>query len=248
MSTIEDEGFIIHIRKYGERGSLAKIFSENNGIVSGFLAHCTRKIDRYSNSLCNFVNFSYRTDDNSRKNAIETDIITGFLDAILNNKLHLGIFNSMISTLCGSSAENDNLGEVYKIFKDIIFSLRNCENTHNLLPQYVDFLLGIVKHLGININPRVCAVSGEASDIFYISPKTGNCVTRSVGEKYKNKLFVLPKCFLEYCSDRNEVINSINILHHFIQNILAENDVSFYKRKNIEFLKSNLIHVISGCS
>lgn len=241
MSLIQDKGFIIFSKKYSEKSLMLKIFSESNGIIFGFLKNNHKKEEKYNKQVGNLINFTYVLKNTDKKEIIETDVITNFLNIIFYNRLYLNIFNSLISILDNSINENDNsIDEIYKIFEKITLSFVN--NDRDILLYYINFLFKIIAYLGININTTKCAVSGK-KNVFYISPKTGNCVTKVVGEKYKDKLFIIPKCFYEHCLEKQEIINSINILHYFIHKTFKENNILF-KYRNINLFRKNITNLL----
>lgn len=240
MPRISDEGFIIYIKKYNEKSSISKIISKNSGLVSGFLKKSSRKEDKYSLQIGSFVRFEYIYRNLDLKGTLKVDNIKNNMLFIIENRLNLAIFNSVISILINSINENDNISEIYEIFEKTIAGFE--KNDKNLTNIYINFLFKIVNYLGININLNNCAVSG-VKKVIYMSPKTANCVSEEVGEKYKDKLFIIPKCFFCICYEKKEIVNSINILHHFIEKIFFENDRG-YLYKNINLLKNILIKEI----
>lgn len=234
MSKILDSGFIIYIKKYNERSSIIKIVSENSGIVSGFLKKSSKKEDKYGIQVSNFVKFEYSYKSEEISGSVKIDNITNNFGLLVADRLCLSIFNSVISILINSINENDNIFEIYKTFEKMIFLFREGEKSL-IVANYINFLFKIVAYLGININVDRCVITG-AKDVFYMSPKTANCVSKAVGKKYRNKLFVIPKCFFGDFNDKNEIIKSINILHFFIEKIFLENEIS-HRYKNIKLLK-----------
>ena len=234
MPTISDKGFIIYIKKYNDRSSIIKIFSENNGVVSSFLKKTNIKSDKYKDQVGNFVNFVYNFKNIESYGTIETNNINDFLNIIFDKKLNLLLFNSLITIINNILIENENVNLLYKIFYNLMFSLK--DNNKNILLNYVDFLFNIVEYTGIAINYNV----NEINDLFYISPKTGNCVSKQYGEKYKDKLFIIPKCFFELTTDIEDIVNAINILHFFIYKYCKENNI-IKKYNSIKFFKNELI-------
>lgn len=242
MPEINGEGFVICIKKFNEKSLIVKVFSENNGIISGFLKKSFNKQDKYLNQVGNFVNFKYTYKTIDKKGTIQLENIKSYIRIIFSNKINLAIFNSVVALLIDSISENDSVKEIYEVFEKIIYAFNSDDK--NLILYYINFLFKIVAYLGMNIDVSKCVVSG-VKDVYYMSPKTGNCVSKGVGEKYKDKLFVIPKCFFEDCFDKKEIENSVNILHHFVEKIFKENEI-YYKYKNIDFLRKNLIESITS--
>ena len=67
-----------------------------------------------------------------------------------------------------------------------------------------------LKNTGYGLNLDKCAVSGSSKDLYYISPNSGNCVTLTVGNKYKKKLFRIPECL----KNKENLQHSLIILMH----------------------------------
>ncbi|MDR1425663.1 MAG: hypothetical protein LBI70_01550 [Rickettsiales bacterium] len=220
MNIICDNGILLTLEKYNDRCSKVIIFSKNNGLVQAFL-RTPRKSSPHQ--VYDFLSFRCRCVDNYNYRDLEINTIRSYLKSVFADRLSLSILNSAVSIVnltLGGRGTGDN---VYRLFQNLVF-LTEFRGA-NLLPHYLDFLLNILEFFGINLNASRCYVSGLEGDVYYISPVTGNCVSREVGEKYKQKLFVIPKSFGGYSEDLEDLSAAINIAHHFIYRILFENDM-----------------------
>jgi DNA repair protein RecO (recombination protein O) len=56
----------------------------------------------------------------------------------------------------------------------------------------VRFELRFLDELGFGLDLRTCAATGRTDDLAYVSPKSGQAVTRTAGEPYRDKLLPLP--------------------------------------------------------
>ena len=236
MPTIQDIGFIISIKKYNDRSKIVKIFSQNNGIISGFLKNKNIKIEKYKDQVGNYVNFSCELKNIDGYGNVETQSIEDFLNIFFTNKLYLLLFNSTISILNNILIKNDVVDEIYKIFYNLMFCFK--KNNENILLNYVDFLYNIVEYTGISINIHKCDL--DNNDVYYISPKTGNGISKELGEKYKNQLFLVPKCFMCFDNNVEEIVKGVNVLHYFIYKFCKENNI-IKKYDSIKFFKTEII-------
>src|SRR5579859_1085500 len=57
---------------------------------------------------------------------------------------------------------------------------------------YAHWELGLLGDLGFGLDLSVCAATGSAEDLAYVSPKTGRAVSRQAGEVYRDRLLPLP--------------------------------------------------------
>lgn len=236
MPTIQDRGFVISIKKYNDRSKIIKIFSENNGIISGFLKNKHTKAEKYKDQVGNYVSFGCEVKNVDGYGNVETQSVEDFLNIFFINKLYLLLFNSAISILNNILIKNDVVDEIYKIFYNLMFCFK--ENNKNILLNYVDFLYNIVEYTGISINVDSCDL--DNNEVFYISPKTGNGISKELGEKYKNQLFTVPRCFVGFDNNIEEIIKAVNILHYFIYKFCKENNV-IKKYEPIRFFKTEII-------
>src|SRR6185503_5403101 len=61
---------------------------------------------------------------------------------------------------------------------------------------FVRFEAGLLEELGFALDLSKCAVTGQADDLVYVSPRTGRAVSRGAGEPYKDRLLPLPPFLL----------------------------------------------------
>ena len=81
-----------------------------------------------------------------------------------------------------------------------------------------------MNNIGFGLDFSKCAVSGKKENLFYVSPNTGQVVSKSVGEPWKDKLLILPK-FYSNCKERVEGKDIKNglILNYFFINKVIKN-------------------------
>src|SRR5205807_404995 len=56
----------------------------------------------------------------------------------------------------------------------------------------VKFELAMLAELGFGLALDNCAVTGETTDLIYVSPKSGGAVSRTAGEPWRDRLLRLP--------------------------------------------------------
>ena len=62
-----------------------------------------------------------------------------------------------------------------------------------------------------------CAATGVTEDLIYVSPRSGQAVSREAGEPYRDKLLVLPS-FLKNGAlpDAGDVLNGLRLTGYFL--------------------------------
>lgn len=218
MAKIVDEGIIIYLNKYNDKCYKIVIFSKNNGAVQTFLKKDRKNkyltYDLASFECDNIGQFSYRNLELKHKES--------YWNNIYPNKLFLTIANSITFIVTTLLLERGDCGSIYDIFIENICGLKENKNRDDILINYINFLKSIVIFFGFALDMNSCFVSGDSS-VFYISPKTGNCISKEVGDEYGNKLFIIPKCFGGNYAGRDDYKNGLHILFHFLKKIFVDN-------------------------
>lgn len=236
MIKIADEGIIIYLNKYNDRCYKIIIFSKNNGVVQTFLRKDRKNkyliYDLVSFECDNIGQFSYRN--------LELKHMESCWNNIYSSKLFLAIANSMTFMVVTLFLERGDCSNIYNIFTKNIYELEGNKDRDDILMNYINFLKSTVVFFGFALDMNSCFVSGDSS-VYYISPKTGNCVSKETGEKYKNKLFIIPRCFNGNYAGIDDYKSGLYILFHFLKKIFVDNG----KKEETKYLKelgSNIIY------
>ena len=83
---------------------------------------------------------------------------------------------------------------------------------------FVRFEAGLLEELGFALDLSKGAVTGQADDLVYLSPRTGRAVSRGAGEPYKDRLLPLPPFLLSAQSrlEAGDVAAGLALTAHFL--------------------------------
>ena len=154
----------------------------------------------------------------------------GFIKINHKKPLTDGVNNFLVSLVKASATELclnflapwEKNKEIYEDLTTLVESFKL--NNNLIIFNYVWWEIFFLKNTGYGLNLDKCAVSGSSKDLYYISPNSGNCVTFTVGNKYKKKLFRIPECL------KNKEKSST-----FIDYFNALQIISFFLKKNFDF-------------
>ena len=183
---IEDQGIVISAIKYADKGFIVKIFSKNHGIVKGLLSG-----QKKNSSICqagNHITFiwSARLEEHLGRLKVEMEKPYPLLHYLDYSKIcAIGSITSLIDKILPERHEYSQL------YDDIIHFLKNLGDDE-WLKNYVITELNILTKCGFGIDFEHCAVSLKKEDTYFISPKTGACVSYDAGKPYQDKLFTIP--------------------------------------------------------
>lgn len=214
-----DIGFILGFKDFSNNQRIAFLLTEKNGLWKGMLNKSTLNIgDKVS------FTWSAKTPDNLGR--FNYDYLTS--NFIFNyTKPEILFMLKSISELCiNLLPERQECNKLYSFLND---------NFKNITYQgYIIFELKLLESLGYGLDLFRCAVTGEIGNTFYLSPKTGRAVKKEIGEKYKDKLFKIPKFLLssQTTINKDELIQALDINEYFFKkNILDIGSAKFFRDK-----------------
>ena len=210
---INDLGFFLGNKKYGENSMIVYILSKNNGLIKSFSKYSKKK--RLSLRILDEVNFTWQSKQKDSLGYINFDLEASIKqnDTFINS-----LIKSSASELCIKFLPlwQQNF-EIYNDLQRLIDSLDT--KIELIIFNYVWWEIFFLKNTGYGINLEKCSVSGSKENLYYLSPNSGNSVTYSVGHKYRNKLFKLPNCLKEKAVSNNFVdyIEALKITTYFLR-------------------------------
>ena len=227
----DDEGIIIKKKKYRESSLLISFFSLNHGINSGLVKGVLKKdFGTYEIGNKVYITSSFRLDEqlwNCKFELIKNNSVNYF-----DNKNKLNTLLTICSIIDLSLPKNNPQIKIYNKTIDLIENLLS----KDWVVKYIFWELFLLSELGYGLDLEKCVVSGKKENLIYVSPKSGKAVSKTEGEKYKNKLFNLPKFLInKNVKPTNDSLKqAISLTGFFIDKFLKKNNkkLPFY-RKNI---------------
>ena len=209
---INDLGFFLGNKKYGENSMIIYILSKNNGLIKSFSRNSKKK--RLSLRVLDEVNFTWQSKQKDSLGYINFDLEASIKQ---NDTFISSLIKSAASELCIKFLPlwQQNF-EIYNDLQRLIDCLD--KEIELIIFNYVWWEIFFLKNTGYGINLEKCSVSGSKENLYYLSPNSGNSVTYSVGHKYRSKLFKLPDCLKEKAVSNNFVdyIDALKITTYFL--------------------------------
>ena len=210
---INDLGFFLGNKKYGENSMIVYILSKNNGLIKSFSKYSKKK--RLSFRILDEVNFTWQSKQKDSLGYINFDLEASIKqnDTFINS-----LIKSSASELCIKFLPLWQ--QNFEIYNDLLRLINSLDTKIELIIfNYVWWEIFFLKNTGYGINLEKCSVSGSKENLYYLSPNSGNSVIYSVGHKYRNKLFKLPNCLKEKAVSNNFVdyIEALKITTYFLR-------------------------------
>jgi DNA repair protein RecO (recombination protein O) len=184
-----DEGIVLGTRKYGEANAILELMTREHGrhlgLVRGGASKRLRPLLQPGNSLS--AKWHARLDEHLGHFVVEA---LNLRAASFLPQAHAVHGVTYLAALCRLLPERDPHPMVFATLGDIL------DHFSEKLPAaaYVArFELSLLAELGFGLDLESCAATGAASELVYVSPKSGRAVSRNAGQPWHDKLLPLPE-------------------------------------------------------
>ena len=158
---------------------------------------------------------------------------------VYHNKQKLLSLLSICSLYKACLVEKEPQKSLFFQLENFLYALKF--NNVLWLNMFVLLELELLSKAGFGLDLSKCAATGSMENLTYISPRTGKAVAREPGEKYKDKLFLLPKLFL----DPNENLGNKEVLHALrITRYFLEKNVFSIRKNNFPNTRRELEEIL----
>jgi DNA repair protein RecO (recombination protein O) len=183
-----DSGIFLTGRPHGETSVIADIFTRENGrtlgLVKGGRSRRIRPVLQTGNALK--VEWRARLDDQLGVYTVELGAATAA--RVLDDRLSLAALTALVSLL-QVLPERDPHPKLFDAASECLEAAGNA----TFPVSFIRFELRFLDELGFGLDLSKCAATGRSDDLAYVSPKSGQAVTRQTGEPYRDKLLPLPR-------------------------------------------------------
>ena len=234
----KDIGIIIAKKPLKENSAIMTLFTKNHGLYSGLVRKSSKKPNS-ANQEGNIVDFFWQARLHEHLGMAKCELIKSYSWILINNKIKLYAFNSIISLIKIAFHERENHNNFFPIFAQYLSNLA----TNFVSEEYIKLELAILQESGYGLDLYQCAVTGSRDRLCYVSPKSGRAVCLSVGLPYQDKLLALPQFLISKVStitDENK-IQAFNLTSYFLNRYFFRKEQPYAREKLIEYIQSNKI-------
>jgi DNA repair protein RecO (recombination protein O) len=116
--------------------------------------------------------------------------------------------------LAAALPEREPYPEIFASFRGLVTAL---DSAADWPARYVGWERDLLTALGFGLDLTRCAVTGEATDLAYVSPRTGRAVSRTAGLPYHDKLLRLPEFLWRAgAADGQQIALGMALTGHFL--------------------------------
>lgn len=226
----QDEGILLNLKRFSENNYIATFFSPSIGLSKGLVRETKGLFLMEGDSY--FIRWKARLSQQLGTFQVERLPQDSNENGVLFTSRFLS-FMRCACDLCYSCLPEAHVYELlYRAIRDLARIVKSSCDFLDILRQYCDFERLFLQELGYGLDISCCTVSKKTDDLFYLSPKTGRAVSYEVGKPYANKLFKIPKFWLEEQElTIKDLENSLSITDYFLKKHLLFGNFSNLNRE-----------------
>lgn len=210
----QDEGYIINLRRHGERSLILTVLTRNHGKLVGYVKNCLTKKNLGIYQLGNQITVDAYARLEENMWSFRVELSSPCSVNFLSDARKLAALSSLCALCNEALPESENLERFYYY----IDSFFNLINEDNWIAHYSYFEFYLLDYLGVGLDLTECSATGTTENLRYVSPKTGKAVCAEAGEPYKNRLFAYPAYIVEqnYRPQEAEIIELLKLTGFFL--------------------------------
>ncbi|MGC2200223.1 MAG: DNA repair protein RecO, partial [Stellaceae bacterium] len=209
-----DQGFVLAARRYGESGAIVELLTREHGRHAGLVRGGQAPKMRAVLQPGNAVAAAWRGRLSDHLGTLVCEMVQPYAAAFLGEPGRLAALAAATALVATALPEREPFPEVFTSIGDLLEALGSAPDW---AAHYVEWEQHLLAALGFGLDLGRCAVTGIATDLAYVSPRTGRAVSREAGRPYRDKLLPLP-AFLwrDAPADREQIALGLALTEHFL--------------------------------
>ncbi|MEO1455804.1 MAG: DNA repair protein RecO [Pseudomonadota bacterium] len=219
MADWRDQGALLSVRRHGETAAIIEVFTAEHGRHAGVVRGGTsRKIAPILQPGAQLeVTWRARLDEHIGTYAVEP--LKSRAAEVMADRLTLSGLNAVTALLVFALPEREGHPLLYRR----TIALLDMIGVNEAWPlAYLRWELALLEEMGFGLDLSVCAVTGAADDLAYVSPRTGRAVSAEGAGAWAEKLLPLPPALMGAGQgDMGEIAEGLRTTGYFLERQLA---------------------------
>ncbi len=188
-----DTGIVLATRKHGERALLLHVLTQEHGRHAGLIRSGQSAKRRGWYVIGNELDLSWRARLAEHLGTFRAELEKSHAASFIDDGPRLAALASAAALADATLPEHEPHPRAYRGMLDLIAAL---ERDRGWAELYVRWELDLLAELGFGLDLASCAATGRNDNLVYVSPRSGQAVSASAGEPFRDKLLSLPPFLL----------------------------------------------------
>jgi DNA repair protein RecO (recombination protein O) len=208
-----EPGIVLAVRRHGENALVVHGLTRGHGRHAGLVHGGQGRRGRTVFQVGNAVQLTWRARLDEHLGTYSGELATGHAALVLEDPLRLACLASAAAMAEAGLPEREPHPRVYDGLSALLDAL---DRDRGWAPHYAGWELALLAELGFGLDLGRCAATGATTGLIYVSPKSGQAVSRGAGEAYRARLLPLPAFLISDAQpDREDVLDALRLSGYF---------------------------------
>jgi DNA repair protein RecO (recombination protein O) len=184
-----DHGIALSARRHGERALLVHVLTEQHGRHGGLVRNGQSAQQRGWYEVGNELDLAWRARLAEHLGTFRAELAASHAARFIDDAARLSALVAAAALADMLLPEHEPHPRAYAGLRDLIAAL---ESNAGWAALYVRWELDLLAELGFGLDLGHCAATGRNDNLIYVSPRSGQAVSASAGEPYRDRLLTLP--------------------------------------------------------
>lgn len=213
-----DQGAILTMRPHGESAAIIEVFTALHGRHAGVVRGGGSRKMAATLQPGSQVQVAWRARLHDHLGVFTVEPVRARAGLLADRRALAGL-NAVCALLRVCLPEREPHPILYAA---TIALLDNLEAATDWPPLYLRWEALLLEELGFGLDLSSCAVNGDATDLAFVSPRTGRAVSRAGAGDWADRLMPLPPCLMgQGPASPAELAQGLAITGHFLTRELA---------------------------
>ncbi len=195
----EAPGIVVDVRPYGEGDAIASVMTEAHGVHRGLARGGAAKGRVGQGGAAtwqpgNMVQLRWVGRIPEQLGSFTGELVHPTAALVMDAPLALALLSSACAVTEGALPEREPHASVFGHLLRLLASLGGADPP---VAEYIRWEAILLADLGYGLDLAACAVTGAATGLAYVSPKTGRAVTEAGAGLWRERLLPLPGLLLD---------------------------------------------------
>ncbi len=213
-----DEGMVLSARPHGETSVILELLTRRHGrhlgVVHGGVSRRKAPMLQPGNQL----DAVWRARLDEHLGTWTVELRQSRAATVLSDATRLAALSSACALAAFALPEREDAGTFQPLTEALADAIAD---GRGWLADYVAWEMALLEVTGFRLDLASCAVSGEANDLAFVSPRTGRAVSTAGAGEWSSRLLPLPGMLLGAAPTIEGVVASLAVTGHFLTTKLA---------------------------
>lgn len=208
-------GILLSVRRHGETSAIIETLTADHGRHAGLVRGGAGRKLASTLQPGNHLSLRWRSRISDNLGTFETELIHSYASDAMADREALATLDSLRALACSLLPDRAETS----LYELTMLVMNLLESPGERRVAYAQWEVALLSELGFGLNFKTCAATGATDDLIYVSPRSGQAVSRNAGTDYADRLLPLPD-FLGtggHLAERGPFADALRMTGYFLE-------------------------------